>query len=374
MDVALLSSARWRSFRLSKHFVAVALAELGHRTLYVDPPVSAGSAIRHPARRADLFGPRHEATAPGLQVWHPLALPGQNSRVGQWANAGLLEQGISKHLGDPDLTVAFSLEARGVIRRLGGRRVYYCTDSFEDLPDVDATAVRAREQSLIDLVDVVVACSQPLAEQLEDRGAPAVYVPHGCDDDAVEPVPTVPAELAGHPRPYVGYVGSVNFRLDPDLLLAAHEATRDGTLLLVGGSFGAAPHPAVADLVRKPGVVAVSERSPAELPGVMAALDVGLVPYTRSAFNRKSFPIKIPQYLAAGVPVVSTPNGATDELAAWVRVAEGSEAFAEAVRGALRDDAPEARAARIAAARRRSWRTVAMELLDAAGVSQRTAP
>lgn len=374
MDVVLLSSARWRSFRLSKHFVSLALAELGHRALYVDPPVSVGSLVRHPERRTDLVGPRHEAPLPGLQVWHPLALPGQNSAVAQWANAALLRRGIAAHFGEPDLAVAFSLEARGVIRRLSGRSVYYCTDSFEDLPDVDATAVRARERALIDLVDVVVACSLPLVEQLESRGAPAIYLPHGCDDEAIEPSPIVPTELAGHPRPYVGYVGSVNFRLDPNLLRAALQAVEGGTLVLVGGSFGAAPHPAVADLVRQRGVVAIRERSPAELPGVMAALDVGLVPYTLSAFNRKSFPVKIPQYLAAGVPVVSTPNGATDQLVAEVRVAEGTRAFAEAVRDALSDTAAEARRQRIAVARQRSWRTVATELLAAAGLSAEVAP
>lgn len=374
MDVALLSSARWRSFRLSKHFVSLALAELGHRALYVDPPVSVGSVVRHPERRTDLVGPRHEAPVPGLEVWHPLALPGQNSAAAQWANGALLKRGITTHFGEPDLTVAFSLEARGVIRRLRGRSVYYCTDSFEDLPDVDAAAIRAREQALIDLVDVVVACSLPLVEQIERRGAPAIYLPHGCDDEAIAPDPIVPTELVGHPRPYVGYVGSVNFRLDPDLLRAALQATEGGTLVLVGGSFGAGPHPAVADLVRQRGVAAISERSPAELPGVMAALDVGLVPYAVSAFNRKSFPIKIPQYLAAGVPVVSTPNGATDHLLGAVRVAEGSRAFADAVREALSDNTTEARSQRIAGVRQRSWRTVATELLAAAGLSAEAAP
>ena len=47
------------------------------------------------------------------------------------------------------------------------------------------------------------------------------------------------------------------------------------------------------------------------LPGYMALIDVGLVPYTSSAFNLSSFPLKTLEYLSAGLPVVSTNLPAT---------------------------------------------------------------
>ncbi len=43
-----------------------------------------------------------------------------------------------------------------------------------------------------------------------------------------------------------------------------------------------------------------------DLPGYLAAMDVGLVPYGATEFNRWSFPMKTLEYLAAGLPVVST--------------------------------------------------------------------
>ncbi len=64
------------------------------------------------------------------------------------------------------------------------------------------------------------------------------------------------------------------------------------------------------------------------------------MPYTTEPFNRKSFPIKVLQYLAAGLPVVSTSSGATDELGAHVLVADEPDAFEAAVRSALDDTTP----------------------------------
>jgi teichuronic acid biosynthesis glycosyltransferase TuaH len=101
------------------------------------------------------------------------------------------------------------------------------------------------------------------------------------------------------------------------------------------------------------------------LPKYVAALDVGLAPYTDVAFNRKSYPLKVLQYLAAGVPVVSSANGATDDLVDAVHLAWGPDAFEHEVRQALKEGDPAQRAARQAAAASRPWTTVARELLAA---------
>lgn len=362
----MLSSARWSSFRLSKHFVALALAERGEDVLYVDPPVSPLSVLRDPTRRADLVGVRDEVAPSGVRVWRPVVAPGQNGRVGQPVNGRLLARGVRRRVPGPDLVVAFSLESRGLVRRLGGTIVYYCTDSLEDLPGTDPAVMRARELDLANRADVVVACSLPLAEQLRERGVEAVYVPHGCDEASFAGGP-VPADLAPLPRPIVGYVGSLNFRIDPTLLGAAADAAAPGTLVVIGGRFGPSADPALAGVARRANVVALGHRDAERLPSYLAALDVGVVPYADLAFNRKSFPIKVLQYLAAGVPVVSTPNGATDELAPHVGIATDAASFRSAVQAAIGQRGPEADGARRAVAGARPWSAAVAAMLDAVG-------
>ena len=374
MHVVVLSPARWRAFHVSKQLVSAAIANLGHSVLYVDPPLSPLSFIRHRDRLGDL---RRTWDRPldHVDVWTPRVLPGQNSAAGQAINARLLERVIRRRVPEPDLVISFALEARTVFGRLDGRRIYYCTDSFEDLPGAPADTVRGYERRLLESADVVVACSRPLQAQLAERGAHPVYLPHGCDLTApAAPLPLpLPAELAGRPRPFAGYVGSVNFRIDAALLEAARHGLGGGTLVLVGSwwsSSGPRPDPETSRLLARDDVVTTGHRSLAELPAYLAALDVGLVPYHEIPFNRKSFPVKVPQYLAFGLPVISTPNGATDEYGELVTVASGAEQFQAAVAGALAGSHPEVRAGRKEAAAR-PWSTVARELLEVAGTPAR---
>lgn len=362
--VAVLSSARWSSFWVSKQLVARALSGLGHEVLYVDPPVSPLSLLRQPSRRSDLLGPRHEQID-GVDVWRPLVVPGQNGRVGQQVNAAWLARGVAHRMPAVDLTIAFSLESRTLFRRMGGRRVYYCTDSLEDLPGADAVVCRERELELAEAADVTVACSLPLVDQLAARGVEATYLPHAVDAPSAPGDMPPPPELQDVTRPIIGYVGSLNFRLDMDLLECA---LRHGTLLVVGGDFGPAPSAEVRALLDDPRVVVVGHQHPRELDRWLAHLDLGLIPYAPTPFNRKSFPIKLLQYLAAGVPVVSTSNGATDEHASLVHVADDPVAFDAAIRDALAGDTPSERTRRSALARARSWTAVATELLTAAGL------
>jgi glycosyltransferase involved in cell wall biosynthesis len=346
--------------------VALTLGAAGHDVLFVDPPLSPLSVLRHRSRAADARAPADETVAEGVRLWRPKVLPGQNSALGQAVNARLLLRGVRRRMPDPELTIAFGLESRGVFADMGGRRVYYVTDSLEDLPGADVTKTRGWERAQLRAADVVVACSLPLCEQLRGRGVDPVYLPHACDDDSLAEPGPVPAELADLPRPIVGYVGSLNFRIDVALLAAARRAIDGGTLVVVGGAFGPPPSPEAAALLAQPGVVVTGHRGPEILPSYLSALDVGLVPYTLEPFNRKSFPIKVLQYLAAGAAVVSTANGATDELGAAVTVADDPDAFEAAVRTALEDNDAPARASRHQLASTRRWTENVARLLEMA--------
>ena len=104
------------------------------------------------------------------------------------------------------------------------------------------------------------------------------------------------------------------------------------------------------------------------LPGYLAHASVGLVPYTHSAFNRASFPLKTLEYLSAGLPAVSTGLPATLWLdpgdPELIAIAEGPEAYADAVDAALALPlTPELRERRRAFARAHSYERRAADFL-----------
>jgi glycosyltransferase involved in cell wall biosynthesis len=84
-------------------------------------------------------------------------------------------------------------------------------------------------------------------------------------------------------------------------------------------------------------------------------MDVGLIPFKRNAVTHHADPIKAYEYLAAGLPVVSTDLPALRRLAHVVRLAESTPAFLDALDAAVSEDRDARRAERRAEAARHSW-------------------
>jgi len=88
--------------------------------------------------------------------------------------------------------------------------------------------------------------------------------------------------------------------------------------------------------MERPNVHWVGPRSYAELPAVLAAAEVWMLPYADSEFNRASFPLKLLEYLAAGRRVVATDLPAVQWLDSELIVtAAGAKGFAAAVESEL---------------------------------------
>jgi teichuronic acid biosynthesis glycosyltransferase TuaH len=93
------------------------------------------------------------------------------------------------------------------------------------------------------------------------------------------------------------------------------------------------------------------------MPAYLNRINVGITPYTDSEFNRASFPLKTLEYLAAGLPVVSTDLPATRWLGAdLIRLAADPPEFVAAVRSAAAEPRSDGKiAARRNLAAQHSW-------------------
>jgi glycosyltransferase involved in cell wall biosynthesis len=107
-------------------------------------------------------------------------------------------------------------------------------------------------------------------------------------------------------------------------------------------------------------------RSYAELPAVLRGAAAGLIPYALNDLTTGVFPMKVYEYLAAGLPVVTTPLPSLEGVEE-VTVAAGAEAVVGALEEALAADSPEARARRSRAAAGHSWEERIDEIAAALG-------
>lgn len=219
-------------------------------------------------------------------------------------------------------------------------RILYLTDDWiagSGLMGISEHAVTRYLRVNARHADAVAAITLPLLEQLYGLGlgeeTPRVILPNGAPTIAITP---------GRREKVAGLVGQLNERLD----LAALESIVDSDvrLLVVGPRADRDPtfSRRLENLLEREEVEWVGGVGPKELVHHLSRISVGLTPYTRSPFNDASFPLKTLEYLAAGIPVVSTDLPASRWLATdHVRIAPTSAEFQRLVRAALGDGSDE---------------------------------
>ncbi len=203
-------------------------------------------------------------------------------------------------------------------------------------------------------------------------GSKGHVLPNGCDAASFDPdcSESSPTSIeVSLPQPVVGVVGQLNERLDLSLLEAVADAGI--SLLLVGPRYeqDGLVRARIDQLIARTNVQWIDRRPYAEIPALMGQLTVGLTPYTRSDFNLGSFPLKTLDYLAAGLPVVSTdlPSARTLD-APDLLLAVGAEEFVAATRNHLEGDRlnEDAAGERRRFAARHSWAARAQALVEIA--------
>jgi glycosyltransferase involved in cell wall biosynthesis len=163
----------------------------------------------------------------------------------------------------------------------------------------------------------------------------ALCFPSGVDIEHFEPAVRLRNEQPSGRRPVAGYVGVIDERLDLDLIGQLAAELEDWDICIVGPVVKIDP----ASLPQAPNLTYTGPRAYGDLPAVLAGFDVALMPFALNDATRSISPTKSLEYLAAGLPVVSTriPDVVAD-LSAVVTLADDGEEFATACRKLLVDD------------------------------------
>ena len=380
-DVTLLATADWdHPIWTNKQHVACALADLGHRVLYVDSiglrPPRRGGADRGRLLRRLRQGLRPPRRVRGnVWVWSPLVLPGARTawqvRLNRWIlNLGLRLCRLWLRLR-PDWLWTYNpltlqLVDPGPYRRL----IYHCVDAIQAQPDMPAATIDAWEERLCRRADIVFVTSPQLLERHRPHNPRTVFHPNVADADHFAAAMTeqlrVPCEIERLPRPRLGFIGAISaYKLDLPMLEALARRHPDWTFVLIGPVGEGDPTTEVRDLAALDNVHLLGPRSYADLPACLKGLDVALLPLRLNDYTRAMFPMKFFEYLASGRPVVAT---AIDALQAFrdvaVITAPHEEAFAEGIARVLRGEGPTLER-RLGGARAHTYRGRTESMLEA---------
>ncbi len=232
--------------------------------------------------------------------------------------------------------------------------VYYCVDEWSLFEYLDRDTIVGHERALLERVDAVFAVNHALADAKRELNATTFVSPHGVDHElfakALDPDVKVPAELAALPHPRIGFYGTLREWVDLDLIAGIAKARPKWSIVLIGQQL--ADVSAIASL---PNVHLLGARPHAELPAYCAGFDVGLIPYRTQ--ERMTFvnPLKLREYLAAGLPVVSTPITEVERYPGLCQIATDTTGFISAIERVLESDSRAARLARSAAMADETW-------------------
>jgi teichuronic acid biosynthesis glycosyltransferase TuaH len=370
--VVLCGANRYDGIKMADQHMAEQLSRLVP-VLYVDPPTSRLTPLRHRGMTSAVKEPRLRLQAPGLARLTPIVQP-LPSRRGISAITSRLTRRLLRRataqLGGRVRAVISAWPHYSVFGSCDEDvRVYWVQDDFVGgaaLLGLNAAHVDARERAVAATANLIVAVSPVLADRWQTRGLATVLIPNGADVDAYVGVDQarLPAdvELGG---PVAGFVGHINERIDLRVLEAI--ADRGRSLLLVGPKDPAFQPRRFAALLSRGNVRWVGSKKFDALPGYLRLMDVGLVPYGNSPFNRGSFPLKTLEYLAAGRAVVAADLPAVRWLDTdLVAVAAEPADFAGQVERLLSERrSPALVARRRAFASGHSWANRAAEIYEA---------
>lgn len=178
----------------------------------------------------------------------------------------------------------------------------------------------------------VAAVSPQIIERIDPTG-PYEVVPNGVEpSEWLGPEPAAPGWLAEIPHPRAVYVGTLDTRLDVDGIAILARARPDLHTVLVGPL----PDPTyIHDIADLPNVHAHPSIGRTELVATLRNADLCLVAHRRTALTEAMSPLKLYEYLAAGIPVLSVDLPPVRDISDRVRLVDSVADFVDVVDSAL---------------------------------------
>jgi glycosyltransferase involved in cell wall biosynthesis len=354
----------WHEDPTSNHHVLRELART-RRVLWLNslatrtPKLSSGRDLGKIGRKLVEFAQGPVNVENDLWVTTPLVLPLPGSAVARAINRQILRatiRALRLRLGIKQFELwTFLPNTADYIGTLGESiSVYYCVDEWSMFSYIDRAQTVAAERRVLERVDAVFAINHALADAKRAVNRSTFVSPHGVDHAlfarALDPALPVPADLEALPHPRIGFYGTLRDWVDFELIAHIARARPAWSIALIGQKLGD-----LSALAGLPNVHLLGQKRHDELPAYCKGFDAGMIPYRID--ERMTFvnPLKLREYLSAGLPVVSTAVPEVVRYSHMCRIAETPEAFVAALDAALAEASPASRRARSEAMTQETW-------------------
>jgi glycosyltransferase involved in cell wall biosynthesis len=307
----------WSGDPLSKTHLMRVLAK-DNRILWINaianrmPTASAKDASRMYKKVVGFTEPVREVE-PNIFVLNPLAFPSYGNGLIRSVNQRFLASQVRKamrRLGFENVVNMIFNPAAGMIAgKLGeSELIYYCVDEYTAFTGASC-GLKEVEEDLFRRADVVVVSAERLYESKKHFNPNIFVIRHGTDwrhfRTALDPKVSMPSDVSNLPRPIIGFHGLLADWIDYELIKKVAEHFKRGSVVLVG-KIAVDAERKIKTLSGVPNIHMLGRKPYDELPAYCKAFDVAINPFVINELTLAANPLKVREYLAAGLPVVST--------------------------------------------------------------------
>jgi glycosyltransferase involved in cell wall biosynthesis len=310
-------------YKVGDSHLADAFVGMGHQVLYLSGPINV-FRTRHIVDRGTIGKEYRRAFMTWLRggvyhkddllEYHPLALlpisrrmPFGNTNLALFRNVTLtfppLNQYIKKHgFAHPDVLLVSQLQMAELLDRVDAKvKILRLTDdipSFKSVPD----EIRLLENYAVERADIVAVTSVVLKERLGNIRKDIVYIPNAVDYDFYHSADrSIPPEYKGMKGPIVIYIGAIDYWFDVDLVAYLARLYPKVNFVIIG-----IPKISMDSLSELNNVYILGPRPYSQLPRYLWNAAVGVIPFKNDPVVDAISPLKLYEYSACGLPVITT--------------------------------------------------------------------
>ena len=313
----LCFSHDWTGDPLSKTHLMRVLSK-DNRILWINAianrmPTASGKDLSRIVKKLKSFAEPVREVEPNIHVLNPLAIPTYGSAAVRKFNEKFLVSQVKKAMRKLDfqkpINMVFNPAAGLLAGKLGEEKlIYYCVDEYTAFTGA-ASGLKEIEENLFRKSDLVIVSAEKLLADKRRFNEKTFLIRHGTDwrhfRAALDKKTKIPDEIKDLPKPIIGFHGLLADWVDFELIKKTAEHFADGSIVLIGKiAVDAERKIKILDNI---GNIHFLGRKPyAELPAYCKGFDVALNPFAINELTLAANPLKVREYLAAGVPVVST--------------------------------------------------------------------
>jgi len=315
-DIIIISSIDWSTHWQMHHQLTMSLVEAGFRVLFIEntgvrtPQLKDIGRIRDRIRNRLSSEHGFRQINDALNLYSPLFVPLPYSRVVNLFNVLSISLSIKRWMrllrfSEP---VVISFLPTPLIQGLIAKftpslTIYYCANHMAGASKATAP-LRVWEDKFFATADLIFTISEAITERANSFSQFVYSFPAGVEMGKFEASGlnmVYPVDIASLKRPIIGYIGAISDVFDKHQIVALAKALPTATIVLVGPEYTD-----LSILKDLPNIVLLGERPHDQIPAYINSFDVALIPYIVNEFTDSVYSCKLNEYLAIGVPVVSS--------------------------------------------------------------------